>query len=116
MQNDNYTVNNDFVIKLHDEFDAELVKSMRDELEAFSQLSTNIVVDLNDVKFIDSSGIGAIVFLYKRLLAKDFNLSVVGLGTQPSELFKMLMLDQTINCYQTMESYLSNTTTVKVAS
>ena len=103
MQNDHYTVHNDFVIKLHDEFDAQLVKSMRSELEAFSELTTNIVVDLNDVKFIDSSGIGAIVFLYKRMLAKNYTLSVIGLGTQPSELFKMLMLDQTINCYNDME-------------
>ena len=116
MQNKHYTVNNNFVIKLHDEFDAELVKSMRTELEAFSELSTNIVVDLNDVKFIDSSGIGAIVFLYKRMRAKDYNLSVVGLGVQPSELFKMLMLDQTINCFNDMDSYLSSTAAIKVAS
>jgi len=116
MKNDNYIVNNDFVIKFHDEFDAEFVKSMRDELEALSELTTNIVVDLNDVKFIDSSGIGAIVFLYKRMLAKGLNLSVIGLGVQPSELFKMLMLDKTINCYENIEKYLSQTLTIQVAS
>jgi len=116
MQNDNYIVNNDFVIKLHDEFDAALVKTMRDELEALSELTTNIVVDLTDVKFIDSSGIGAIVFLYKRMLAKDLNLAVIGLDTQPADLFKMLMLDQTINCYGNIESYLSKTMATQVAS
>jgi anti-anti-sigma factor len=116
MPNDNYIVNNDFVIKLHDEFDAELVKSMRDELEALSELTTNIVVDLNDVKFIDSSGIGAIVFLYKRMLAKGQNLSVIGLDTQPSALFKMLMLDKTINCYENIECYLSKTISIQAAS
>jgi anti-anti-sigma factor len=116
MQNDNYIVNNDFVIKFHDEFDAELVKSMRDEFEALSELTTNIVVDLTDVKFIDSSGIGAIVFLYKRMIAKDLNLSVIGLSTQPSELFKMLMLDKTINCYANIENYLSKTLSLQVAS
>ncbi len=116
MQNDNYIINNDFVIKLHDEFDAELVKSMRDELEALSELTTNIVVDLNDVRFIDSSGIGAIVFLYKRMLAKGLNLSVVGLGIQPAELFEMLMLDKTINCYESIENYLLKTQAIKTAS
>ncbi len=116
MQNDNYIVNNDFVIKLHDEFDAELVKTMRDELQTMSELTTNIVVDLSDVEFIDSSGIGAIVFLYKRMLAKGFTLSVIGLCTQPSELFKMLMLDKTINCYDNIESYLSKSLPVYAAS
>jgi len=116
MQNDNYIVNNDFVIRFHDEFDAELVKSMRDELEALSELTTNIVVDLSDVKFIDSSGIGAIVFLYKRMITKNLNLSVIGLDTQPSELFKMLMLDKTIDCYENIENYLSKTLSFQAVS
>jgi len=116
MKNDNYIVNNDFVIKLRDEFDAELVKSMRNELEALSELTTNLVIDLSEVEFIDSSGIGAIVFLYKRMVAKDLILSVIGLGIQPLELFKMLMLDKTIDCYDDIESYLLKSLNTPVAS
>lgn len=116
MQNDNYIVNNDFVIKLRDEFDAELVKSMRDEIEALSKLTTNLVIDLNEVKFIDSSGIGAIVFLYKRMVAKELTLAVIGLDNQPLELFQMLMLDKTIDCYENIESYLTKTMPIEVAS
>ena len=46
--------------------------------------------------FIDSSGIGAIVFLFKRLAARRARLVVTGLGGQPLQMFKLLRLDRSI--------------------
>jgi len=107
MLNETYKLNSDFVIKLHDEFDADAVKAMKSDLEKYSVLSHNILIDLKNVSFIDSSGIGAIVFLYKRMVSKGQILSVVGLTKQPLELFQMLLLDKTINCFEDIESYLT---------
>jgi len=114
MFNETYNLNSDVVIKLHDEFDADAVKAMKSELEKYSELKDNILIDLKNVSFIDSSGIGAIVFLYKRMVSKGQVLSVVGLTKQPLELFQMLLLDKTINCFEDIESYLTKTLTVKV--
>jgi len=116
MLNETYTLNNDFIIKLHDDFDADTVNIMKDDIEAYSKLSTNIIFDLEQVPFIDSSGIGAIVFLYKRMVAKGFSVCVVGLTQQPLELFEMLFLDKTINCYPSINCYLETSPNLQVAS
>ena len=116
MLNNTYTLNNDFIIKLHGSFDADTVKDMRNEIEAYSNQSTNIIFDLSDVQFIDPSGIGAIVFLYKRMVVKGFTVSVSGLTQQPLELFHMLFLDKTINCYENINSYTDTSAQLQVAS
>ncbi|WP_057831843.1 STAS domain-containing protein [Colwellia sp. TT2012] len=116
MLNKTYEFNNDFIIKLHDNFDAEAVKIMKDDIERYSKFATNIIFDLEHVNFIDSSGIGAIVFLYKRMITKGYSVYVIGLAQQPLELFQMLFLDKTINCYQNLDDYLASTTNMLVAS
>jgi len=116
MLNEINKLNNDFIIKLHGNFDADTVKVMKDDIETYSKFSTNILFDLEEVYFIDSSGIGAIVFLYKRMIAKGFNVCVIGLTKQPLELFQMLFLDKTINCYQNIDAYLATTADLQVAS
>ena len=116
MLNETYKVNNDFIIKLHGDFDADSVKGMKDDIEILSKMSTNIIFDLQQVAFIDSSGIGAIVFLYKRMTTKGYSVAVTGLSKQPLELFQMLFLDKTISCYQNINCYLETSPTLQVAS
>ena len=116
MLNETYKLDNDFIIKLQGDFSADVVKVMTDDIEAYSKLSTNIIFDLAQVNFIDSSGIGAIVFLYKRMTAKGFTVAVSGLTQQPLELFQMLFLDKTIDCHQDINAYLATSQRLKIAS
>lgn len=116
MLNETYKLNKDFIIKLHGDFDADSVKVMKEDIEAYSKFSTNIIFDLGQVNFIDSSGIGAIVFLYKRMVAKGFRVCVTGLTQQPLELFKMLFLDKTIDCYPTIDCYLETSPNLQAVS
>ena len=116
MLNETYNLNSDFIIKINGNFDADTVNIMKDNIETYSKLSTNIVFDLEHVPFIDSSGIGAIIFLYKRMVAKGYIVCVTGLTKQPLELFQMLFLDKTINCYQNIDCYLDTTPNLQIAS
>jgi len=116
MLNKTYHLNNDFIIQLCGSFNADTVKKMKNDLEAYSKFSSNIIFDLEHVSFIDSSGVGAIVFLYKRLVAKGYCVYVTGLSQQPLELFQMLFLDKTIDCYQNIAAYLQSSSTLQVAS
>lgn len=116
MLNETYELDNDFIIKLYNDFDADSVRAMKDEIETYSNLSANIIFDLRNVNFIDSSGIGAIVYLYKRMAAKGFRVCVIGLSQQPLELFQMLFLDKTIQCYQDVSTYVAHSSRLQVAS
>lgn len=56
----------------------------------------DVELDFSEVTFMDSSGIGAIVYLYKRIKASDRNLEIVGVNGQPLEIMRNLRIDQTI--------------------
>ena len=116
MLNKTYNLNSDFIIKLHGNFDADTVSIMKDDIDGYSALNTNIIFDLSGVDFIDSSGIGAIVFLYKRMTVKGFTVSVSGLTQQPLELFHMLFLDKTINCFESINAHKESPIQYQVAS
>jgi anti-sigma B factor antagonist len=53
----------------------------------------DITIDLSDLRLIDSSGVGALVGLYKRTRANGGDVRFVGLNSQPLVIFKMLRLD-----------------------
>lgn len=54
----------------------------------------DIVVDITDLEFVDSSGVAAIVSLYKRTRANGGSMRVTGLNGQPQTIFKILRLDR----------------------
>jgi anti-sigma B factor antagonist len=55
-----------------------------------------VLVDLSGVNLIDSSGVGAIVSLYKRLRQEGGDVRVAGLREQPLAIFKLLRLDRVL--------------------
>ena len=102
-----YILNDELVVNIEGEFDAYQVSQLRDEFEFYSQGERNIIVDISLVNFIDSSGIGALVFLYKRLIARDYTLTIVGAQGQVAELFTMLHLNRSIKCSDSIKQYLA---------
>lgn len=84
-------------IAIHGPFDALAAERMRNKFEnIISAGEEDVILDLTGVDFVDSSGIGAIVFLYKRLTSQSRMLQLSGLHGQPRDLFKFLRIDRTI--------------------
>lgn len=93
-----YSVNGDLVLELSGEMDAPGCTQIRPLLEKVvnEKNSCNVLLDLSDVNFIDSSGIGAIVFLFKRLKAQGQSLVIRGVHGQPRELMELLHVGSAI--------------------
>ena len=102
-----YTLDNAIVVQLTEELDADTLKSLRSDLTLFSELDNDLVLDMSEVTFIDSSGIGAIVYLYKRLAANGHSLAIVNVNGQPERLFEMLHLAKTISCFTSLYEYMN---------
>jgi anti-anti-sigma factor len=51
---------------------------------------------MDQVSFLDSSGVGVIVFLYKRLKAQNRGFEIDGARGQPQELMELLRIDKVI--------------------
>jgi len=99
MNIEQFDINNEnLMIKLSGEMDALGCSKIRPDLEKImDQIQTHIVIDINSVSFIDSSGIGAIVFLFKRLKEQNRSMEIVGVQGQPKELMLLLRMDSAIS-------------------
>ena len=91
------TPSGELVVELRGEMDAHGCTKIRLELEQITNTENiNVVIEMSQVSFLDSSGIGAIVFLYKRLKARNRTLVITGVQGQPQELMKLLRIDSAI--------------------
>ena len=88
----------EIIIKLRGEMDAGGCIQIRPEIENLINMDncSNMALDLAQVSFLDSSGVGLIVFLYKRLKAKGCSLEVHSVQGQPLELIELLRIDKVI--------------------
>ncbi len=78
--------------EIDDDLDAAYVARVRPHIERLAQSDEDVILDFSKVEFVDSSGLGALVFLHKRLVSKGHKLKVVGLRGQPLQLFTNLHL------------------------
>ena len=85
------------VIRVAGPLDAAAAGDARETFETVIDAASGAVdLDLSRTDFIDSSGVGAIVFLYKRLVLQGRAMTLHGLTGQPRDLIGMLRLDRTI--------------------
>ena len=77
------------------QLDAVSVPELRPTLDKLVDLQPRRVeVDLSRLRMIDSSGVGALVSIYKRVRAQGGQVVVLGLQDQPLAIFKLLRLDR----------------------
>lgn len=55
-----------------------------------------IEIDFSQVEFLDSSGVGAIVYMYKRLIERQRCMRLENVSGQPLEIMELLRINQAI--------------------
>ena len=91
------TIENQIQLDIEGSLDALAVEILRPRFDELVESQLDVALNLSKTQFIDSSGIGAIVFLFKRLRSLNLKLSLVGVHGQPLELLKHLRIDQSIS-------------------
>jgi len=71
---------------------APAMADLRDCFHELAQTRQNIAIDMAKVEYIDSSGIGGLVFLYKRLVSAGHELHLVNVHGQPLHLLTRLRM------------------------
>jgi anti-anti-sigma factor len=79
-----------YQVKIEEDLDANTVEAMRVELDRLAAMTDDLEIDMTQVRFMDSSGIGAIIFLFKRSRARGYKICVTGLSGQPLKLMQHL--------------------------
>jgi anti-anti-sigma factor len=85
------------VLRLPARLDADSVARLRPQLDAIvANANDEVVVDLEQVAELDAAGLGAIVFLHKRLLARGRSLVLTSVSGEPAELLRALRVNRVI--------------------
>jgi anti-sigma B factor antagonist len=83
------------VLRIEGELDALSVVDLRPTISRIGEdRPSKVLVDLSRLRLIDSSGVGAIVALFKVVKAYDGAMSVVGVRDQPLAILRLLRLDR----------------------
>jgi anti-sigma B factor antagonist len=83
------------VLYIEGALDATTTPEIRPTIEQLvNERHQLVTVELSALRLIDSSGVGALVSLYKRVRATGGDVHIVGLCNQPLAIFKLLGLDR----------------------
>lgn len=74
----------------------------------FEEGNKNILVDLHDVRFIDSSGLGALVSGFKNAISHHGNLKLSTLQAQVKSMFELTRLHRVFEIYSSTTEALDN--------
>lgn len=98
-------LNQTCVLMLEGDLDAAACEELTPTVEKMPGTWKRVVLDLRGVSYMDSSGVGLLVFLYKRLQHHQVSLHLVCGEGQPRALLTLLHIDRTISCYPDMEMF-----------
>ncbi len=95
------------ILILNRDFDAALVAELRTNvLEALEGSDSALAIDMSNVKFADSSGVGFLVSLTKKITDPNQKLIVWGLSGQPLEIIKLTRVDSFMSVHADAHSYI----------
>jgi anti-sigma B factor antagonist len=83
------------MLRIEGTLDAVTAPEVRPALDALvAENRRKITIDLSSLRLIDSSGVGVLVSLFKRVRANGGDVRVVGVKDQPRAIFRLLRLDR----------------------
>ena len=98
------------IFSLKGNLDALTAPSLKKEIESLlASRKINVVFDLAGLELIDSSGVGAIVSLFKRVRTLQGDVKIARLQGQPAEIFKLLRLDKAFDLFATQAEAVQET-------
>ncbi len=77
-------------------------------LQLFDEDKCNIVIDLAQVRFVDSSGLGALVSGFKNASARNGNLKLCGLQPQVKSMFELTRLHRVFEIFPGTDEALAS--------
>ena len=79
-------------------------------LKLFEEGKNNLVVDLHAVRFVDSSGLGALVSGFKNASSRNGSLKLSGLQLQVKSMFELTRLHRVFEIFADVDEALTSFT------
>jgi anti-sigma B factor antagonist len=82
-----------------DEIDAGNASELKSDMAPMLEANARLVIDLTRVRFMDSSGLGAMLSCLRQLRAKNGDLKLCGMSEQVRGAFEIVRLDRIFDIY-----------------
>jgi len=86
-----------------DELDASNSTEFKRDIAPLLQSYTKLVLDLSQLRFVDSSGLGAMLSCLRQLSGKGGDLKLSGMSKQVRALFELVRMHRIFDIYGTKE-------------
>jgi anti-sigma B factor antagonist len=86
-----------------DELDASNAAEFKRDMAPVLQANSRLVLDLSRMRFVDSSGLGAMLSCLRQLSAKSGDLKLCGMSKQVRGLFELVRMHRIFDIYGTKE-------------
>jgi anti-sigma B factor antagonist len=91
-----------------DLLDASIVGEFKKEMTPVLQKEYRVVLDLNNIQFVDSSGVGAILSCLRTLNAEGGELKICSLTKPVRALFELVRMHKIFEIFETRELALES--------
>lgn len=109
MRIESQTVRDVVVVKVFDRLDEETADAFKSEFHRLMNVGNRFVIDFSDLEFMDSTGLGSIVYCLKSSQARGGNLKIASLNGRPKKVFEITracrIFDTFDNYYGAVEAF-----------
>jgi anti-sigma B factor antagonist len=96
------------VVKISGEIDVFTSPRLREELlDIIEDGALHLVVDLGDVTFLDSTGLGVLVGIYHRLRARDGTMAFMGVNDRVRRVFHVTQLTKIFVLHRSLDDAIA---------
>lgn len=104
-------INNITVVRFNniDRFNALITEPVKEDLKSFYNTpGTRLILNLEGIKYIDSSGFGVFLSLLKTATNNKGIFKICGISNEVMELFKLLQLHNVFTLYTNLDECLDS--------
>ena len=90
-----------------DSLETDNEAAFRAAMSPLMDKSAHFVIDLTEVEFMDSTGLGAMLSCLRGIKSKGGTLRLCSLSSEVKQLFEMVMMDRVFDIFETPEDALA---------
>ena len=93
-----------------DNLDASNVREFRDAVQSLMQERTRVVLDMSGVKFVDSSGLGALISCLRQANGSKGDFRLCEMSRTVRALFELMRMHRVFNIHDTRDNAVASFT------
>jgi len=96
------------IIKLEERFDISSTTNFKEKFTSWTENCKKMVTDMSNTEYIDSTGLGTLVWALKTLTEKDGDLKIAVLNQKPRIVFEITRAHKIFEIYDSVEAAIKS--------